>query len=101
MKQLLGDHKTEFIRQSTGVKYTHGYTSAKYGHFVAEMWIDERNADYVNYRKPRRRVYGVVKIAAIRDGERVGTLTQLLYKVWIKEAIEDTNNELRHSNQAN
>lgn len=71
MRQLLGEHKTEFIRQSTGINYTNCYTSAKYGHFIAQCWIDERNADKVNYRKPSERALGAIVKPYIRDGQRI------------------------------
>ena len=50
MKQVLSKKKHILCEEIANKKYQICYTSAKYGHFIAECWIDELNADYVNYK---------------------------------------------------
>jgi hypothetical protein len=50
MKQILGPRKHNKIQEIAGKQYQVCYTSGKLGHHIAECWIDEKNADYVNYK---------------------------------------------------
>ena len=50
MKQVIGSKKHNLCQEIADKKYIVCYTSGKYQHYVAECWIDERNADYVNYK---------------------------------------------------
>ncbi len=64
MKQILGKKKHKLCEQIGMKKYSVCYVSAKYGHYVAECWINTHDADYVNYDKG----YCYPKI---RDGQLV------------------------------
>lgn len=62
MKQRLSEKKHKLCESIAGKKYTQCWTSAKYGHFIAECWTDSSNADYVNYKER-------TCIPKIRDGK--------------------------------
>jgi hypothetical protein len=62
MKQIIGPKKHNRIQDIANKKYQVCYTSRL--HNIAECWIDEKNADFVNYK------VGHVW-ATIRDGQRI------------------------------
>lgn len=72
MKQRLGKKKHKLCEEIAGKKYTQCWTSAKYGHFIAECWIDSSNADYVNWKKQTMK-------PKIRDGQLLRYPSSNLY----------------------
>lgn len=48
MKQIIGSKKHNKIQEIANKKYQIWYTTGSHG--IAECWIDEKNADYVNYK---------------------------------------------------
>ena len=64
MKQRLGEKKHRLCEEISGKSYTQCWTSAKYGHFIAECWIDTSNADRINYDEMTWK-------AKIREGQLV------------------------------